>query len=348
MKIPVVFAFDDDYALPASIAIQSLLESKKTSTEYEVIVFHGGLKPRTIRKMELICPIRWIKADANTLKNAPQGWSGLETYYRLLIADLLPEYDKVIWSDVDVLFKGDLADIYAQDLQGADWGGIIAEKQDEKQGVHPHYSENKKPYVYMPGFMVIDAKLWRQKKMFERFLTIIQKYGKNLRMFDLDILNLAADKIYPVPFEYCVLENIYDELEKAPEWPWLERAQGKEALIKARENPVIIHYAGRCPKIWLRCKAQITEYYWKYIEKSPFYNQNDYVWSKAKALELLVLKILKALLVIKPWRRKVKQRITKLKEQKDKNYEKMDDRINSCTLSTKKIEKEIFPETKFF
>ncbi len=29
MKIPVVFAFDNNYALPASIAIQSLLDLKR-------------------------------------------------------------------------------------------------------------------------------------------------------------------------------------------------------------------------------------------------------------------------------------------------------------------------------
>ena len=317
-KIPVVFAFDDNYALPASIAIQSLLDTKKATTEYEVIVFHGGLSKKTIRKMKLICPIRWAKVDAGALKNVPQGWSGLETYYRLLIADLLPEYDKVIWSDVDVLFKGDLADIYAQDLQGADWGGIIAEKQDEKEGVHPHYNENKKPFIYMPGFMVIDTKLWREKKMFSRFLKVIKEYEQRLKMFDLDVLNLSADKIYPVPFEYCVLENIYDALkiEDAPEYPWLERAQGKAALLRAKKHPMIIHYAGHWPKIWDRGRAEIPEYYWKYIEKSPFYKKNDYIWSKTKALELLVLKIIKALILVKPWRRKIKQRITKLKGQR--------------------------------
>ena len=93
--------------------------------------------------MEKICPIRWIKVDTATLKNVPQGWSGLETYYRLLIADLLPEYDKVIWSDVDVLFKGDLSDIYTKDLEGADWGGIIVERQDEKRAFIPTILKTK-------------------------------------------------------------------------------------------------------------------------------------------------------------------------------------------------------------
>ena len=317
MKIPVVFAFDDNYALPASIAIQSLLDSKKPSTEYEIIVFHGGLSKKTIRKMEKICPIRWIKVDTATLKNVPQGWSGLETYYRLLIADLLPEYDKVIWSDVDVLFKGDLADIYAQDLQGADWGGIIAERQDEKEGVHPHYPENKKPYVYMPGFMVIDTKLWREKKMWDKFVEIIKTHGERLKFFDLDILNLAADKIYPVPFEYCVLENIYDEMDKAPEYPWLERAQGKDALLKAQKNPIIIHYAGRNPKVWKREKNEIPAYYWGYIEKSPFYCKDDYMWLAKKEIQLILLRLIKPIIFAKTLRKKIKQKTLVLKGKKE-------------------------------
>lgn len=274
MKIPIVFAFDDNYALPASIAIQSLLNSKHKNTEYEIIVFYDGLKKNTIQKMEKICPIRWIKVDKTKLNNAPcsENWPQ-SVYYRLFIADLLPEYDKVIWSDVDVLFKGDLADIYAQDLQGADWGGVIAERQDETQGVHPHYPENKKTYIYMSGFMLIDTKLWREKHMWDRFVNIIKTYGERLKFFDLDILNLAADKIYPVPFEYCVLENIYDtdDIKNAPEYTWLKRAQGEKSLLNAKNNPIIIHYAGRNPKIWLRKYNEIPEYYWKYIEQSPFY-----------------------------------------------------------------------------
>lgn len=319
-KIPIVFAFDDNYALPASIAIRSLLDYKNKDTDYEVIVFHSGLKQSTIKKMESICPIRWIKVCADALKNVPQGWSGLETYYRLLIAELLPEYDRVLWSDVDVLFQGDLSEVYHQDMKGADWGGIIAERQDETAGRHPHYTENTKPFIYMSGFMLIDAKLWRQKKMWNRFLETIKTYGRRLQFFDLDVLNLTADKIFPIGFEYCVLENIYDaeNIKDAPEYPWLERAVGHQALAFAKKHPVIIHYAGKSPKIWYRKKVEIPEYYWKYIEQSPFYKKSDYVWTKAKALELCMLKIVKALVLIKPWRQKIKKKITKLKGQREK------------------------------
>ena len=38
-------------------------------------------------------------------------------YYRLLIPELIPEYDKVIYSDVDVIFRMDLSELYSLDLK---------------------------------------------------------------------------------------------------------------------------------------------------------------------------------------------------------------------------------------
>ena len=170
----------------------------------------------------------------------------------------------------------------------------------------------------MPGFMVIDTKLWREKKMWNRFMEIIKNYGRGLKFFDLDIMNLAADKIYPIPFEYCVLENIYDadNIETAKEYPWLERSQGKEALLHAKEHPVIIHYAGRNPKIWKRSKMEIPAYYWVYIEKSPFYCKDDYIWTTKKEIQLIFLRLIKSIVFVQPLRKKIKQKISNLKGKK--------------------------------
>lgn len=77
-KIPIVFAFDDNYALPASIAIKSLLDTKKDGTEYEIIVFHGGLKKKTIKKFSTIANIRWIKVEENSLRMCRLAGAGLQ------------------------------------------------------------------------------------------------------------------------------------------------------------------------------------------------------------------------------------------------------------------------------
>lgn len=308
-KIPIVFAFDDNYALPASIAIKSLLDYKKADTEYEIFVLHGGLKKNTMQKMETIAPINWVEVNKDTLKHCPVGYSGLETYYRLLISELIPEYDKIIWSDVDVLFQGDLSEIYSQSMDEYDWAGVIVEKQSETNGIHTHFVENTNPYIYIPSFMVINAKKWRQDNLEEKFFQTILTYQNRLKMFDLDVLNLTTHHIKAVPFEYCVLENIYTEedITKAPEFPWLSNAHSLEDLEKAKQNPIIIHYAGKWPKIWKRVREEIPDYYMKYIEESPFYNKEFYYPTWKSKLQIFLLWILTKLCLVKSWRKKLKQ-----------------------------------------
>lgn len=310
-KIPIVFAFDDNYALPASIAIASLIENKLPSTQYEVFVVHGGLKRNTIKKMEQICPITWIYVDKHKFQNTPIGWSGLETYYRLLVADLIPNYDKILWSDVDVLFRDDLSNIYNMELNDADWAGVIAERSDDKNGIHPHYPENEKEFIYMPGFMVINAVKWRKENKIDKFFATISKFGNRLKFFDLDILNLSCDKIAPIPFEYCVLENIYanEDITKAKEYPWLKNVYAHEILEKAKKNPVIIHYAGKSPKIWLRSYDDIPQYYWHYIEQSPFYNPELYHPNWFTYIKNFILWILIKICPVKKWRKRLKNNL---------------------------------------
>lgn len=308
-KIPIVFAFDDNYALPASIAIQSLIDAKHPDTEYDVFVMHGGLKKSTMRKMEKICPIKWIYVDKTVLGSVPVGWSGLETYYRLLVAKLIPNYDKIVWSDVDVLFRGDLSKIYNAPLNDADWAGVAAECRDEKNGIHNHFAENTNDFIYMPGFMIINAKKWRGENKLDEFFKTISKFASRLKFFDLDILNLACKNIKPVPFEYCVLENIYDsdDITQAPEYPWLSRVHSHDKLMRAKQNPLIIHYAGKWPKIWNMPTAQIPQYYMDYIKSSPFYVSEHYYPTWRTSIRRAWLWILIKLCPVKSWRQKMKR-----------------------------------------
>ena len=123
-KIPIVFAFDETYRLPASIAIKSLFDSKKPDTDYEVFVMHDGLSERTMRVFKALYPINFVKIDKRLFHKYPTSarWP-LSVYYRLLIANIFPMFDKIIYSDVDVLFKTDLSEIFNMDLKDFYWGG---------------------------------------------------------------------------------------------------------------------------------------------------------------------------------------------------------------------------------
>ena len=271
-KLPIVFAFDDNYRLPAWIAIKSLLDTAE-DVEYDIFVLYEALSLKTRAEFDKLAPINWIRVDENIFADAPQTeyWPK-SVYYRLLISQLIPQYDKIVWSDVDVLFKKNLHKVYENDISEYYWAGIKAEKNTPETVVHTYFPENKNEFIYMSGFMLINAAKMRTEKMTAKFFEIIRTFNDRLKMFDLDVLNLACDKIASVPFEYCVLENIYDadDISTASEYSWLESVYGHKALTAAKADPTIIHYAGKWPKIWWRQYSEIPEYYKKQIMKCPF------------------------------------------------------------------------------
>lgn len=273
-KIPIVFAFDDNYALPAYIAIKSLLDSKDQATEYDIFVLYSDINNKNIKLFNKLAKINWIEVAEGQFANFPIGWSGIATYYRLIIQDLIPQYDTIIWSDVDVLFKKDLSNVYSQNIDSFYWAGVKAEYNNDQVCIHKHFENNKNEFIYMPGFMLINAKKMREEGMTAKFFDVIREYNTELKFFDLDVLNLACDKIGEISFDYCVLENIYEnnDISTAPEYPWLNKVYGHQALQNAKSDPAIIHYAGKDIKIWLRELDVIPQYYLGYIKNSPFFS----------------------------------------------------------------------------
>ena len=262
VKIPVVFAFDENYALPASVAIRSLIDAKADGTSYEIIVMHGGLSARTKRRFEALYPIRWLRVDRRRFAGYPCGWSGEATWYRLLLADLLPEYDKVIWSDVDVLFRCDLMHAFSMEIGDADWAGV------------PDRLQADGTLSFLPGFMVVNTQRWRKTHFLKRCDALVRRDAASLTMFDLDVLNRVAAGIMPLGPQWCVFERLLSEGAQAPEFERMVEVHGRKAVDDAIANPKIIHYAGPPMKVWLRRLAEMPPIFRSEIVKSPFWDSD--------------------------------------------------------------------------
>lgn len=272
-KIPIVFTFDRRYLLPAAIAVKSLIDNSSRDTFYDIFILTDGLNPE--EKAFLVADldinkkykINWINFDSSVFDRAPiaKNWPK-SVYYRLLIPNLIKNYNKVIYSDVDVLFQDDLSDAYSINLKNFYWAGVIAE-YNNKAICHQFFPEYKHKCIYMSGFMVMNLKKMRDDNLTSVFLKNITRFSDRLKMFDLEILNLSCAKIKSVPIKYCVLENIFDgnDFHKTSEYRWLSNYYSDEDLYAAKNKPSIIHYAGRDQKIWDRPESDVTEPYLKYI-----------------------------------------------------------------------------------
>lgn len=120
-QIPLFFTFDRHYVVPAAVAFYSLLRHASALYFYKLYVLHTSISPRQQQKLTRLVE-RFPNADLtfidvsrfDTQPDILQGKSHFskEIYYKLLAADLFPQYDRILCSDVDVVFTGDIAPSY--------------------------------------------------------------------------------------------------------------------------------------------------------------------------------------------------------------------------------------------
>lgn len=273
--IPIVFTFDDNYALPAAVAIKSLVHTGARDTWYEIYVLYRNLSEQNRNALDKVAHINWIKVDESLFTGVPVSAEyPVDVYYRLAIHDILPQYDRILYSDVDVLFQGDLTAVYKTDMGNAYWAGVPLEKNEMPSeetlsrqignpndhnfmSGHTKFAENKNGNIFANGFMVINAKKMREDRMTEVFLQTIKKFAGRLKMFDLEVLNLACQNgsIKSLPFEYCVLEDIAiaKDYKNTNLYPFLSRVFSDRELMRAIRKPMILHYTGaNTVRVWNR------------------------------------------------------------------------------------------------
>ena len=275
--VPIAFAFDNNLAFPASVCISSLLQSAADSTFYDIFILHSESEVLDHSFLDRIsesftnCRINYRKVG-HEFDNAFE-IRGITTpaYYRLLIPNVIPEYEKVIYSDVDVIYRMDLAELYTKDLgdnyiaASYDLGLCLSEDgkkyTDETEGLVPG------DYI-QSGFIVLHSKLLRKDHIVEQFVKIAKR---KLRYQDQDILNIVCrGRIQILPFLYNMTDQLFYYLEKEP-----LQIVGKYANADKEEarRKGTIHFNGAKP--WKKYCVNF-DIWWECYRKSPVFNSGSY------------------------------------------------------------------------
>ncbi len=262
VKIPVVFTFDKRIILGGAVTIKSLIDCAKPETSYDIYVYHPDICEKDIKEFEKMVEgtnhsITFEYISKDRFKNAPINKGGSWTeivYYRLLIPELLPQYDKVIYADTDVLFKGDLEDAFNIDISEYECAAVAMEFNNENMICHKYFPENKNEYTYISSFIIFNSKKMREENFVQRVFETIKNFNTRLKFFDLDTLNITCNKIYNLPYRYGVFQSLYynSDWADSAEYKFLKNVFTDENLKQEVENVVMLHYAGKPGKPWRR------------------------------------------------------------------------------------------------
>lgn len=272
--IPIILCFDDRILVGAGVTIRSLLNAAHPDTTYEINILNPGFPDSLKYSLQSLTDgtrhsTRFFEISPDRFDGVPKGsgsWTEI-VYYRLLAPEILADRDRAIYSDVDVFFTDDMAEVFATDLTDSEWAGVAAETNAPDMVMHTYLPENTKEKIVFSGFMVMNLDLMRRNRAVQRYFDMINKVGDRLRFFDLDLVNVATPRISTVPFRYVVLEDIYeaDDVTTSRDYRYLKSVYTPAELEAARDDPAIIHYAGKRGKPWQR---QHTAPYYRDVENS--------------------------------------------------------------------------------
>ena len=272
--IPIFFAFDQNMLIPAGVCLTSLLENASKETFYDIFILHSpenhlqdsALTRLTQRYRNCRITFREVGDDFEN-SHIVRGIT-TATYYRLIAPELIPEYDRIIYSDVDVIFRDDLTKFYELDLSGFYFAGV-----DNCSRLRPqmqHYIEKELGLDYRMGYYyagntIINSALMIKDNILDEF----RRLGKrNFLQQDMDIMNIACNgRILPLGLSFCLTNFLYElAVTRRKE---LEEIYGKAEIDYALLSG-IVHYNG--PKPWKeRCLNM--DIWWDYYRRSIFFDE---------------------------------------------------------------------------
>ncbi len=262
-EIPICFATDDNYVPFLAIAIASLLDNASKENFYRIFVLITNLKQENIEKIQILekenSSIEFISLakELDKIKDMfhLRDYYSRETYYRIFIPNLFPQYKKVLYLDCDITVLGDVSELYNTHIHGY-YVGAAQEEVMQTYDVFGRYVEMadgiKREDYFNAGILLINCRRWRKLHIAERFVDLLGRYKFRV-VQDEDYLNVLC-------------KNHVKQVSLG----WNKTSYKNEAFND--KDLKIIHWKINW-RPWKYKNVLYEEYFWKYAKMTDFYDK---------------------------------------------------------------------------
>lgn len=262
-SIPIFFTFNNNYVVPAAVAFYSFLNKSQKSIFYEMFILHSDITPQNQALLQAVikrfqnASLSFIDTKGFLTKEWERGnFDGhqkkdqfcTETIVKCFGSKFFPQYDKIIYSDVDVVFMDDISELYSIELTNKYIAAVKDPflKYSSKELSHmkkEHYEMLKDSY-FAGGIWVLNLKLMRKNNLEQKMMKIIDDEKIVKRWPDQDVINIACNnQVSFLPLNYISYPYMLDLLKN----PTFTSDYSREELYDSIIHPKIIHYAAEKP-----------------------------------------------------------------------------------------------------
>lgn len=286
--VTVVLAADSNYAPCMTVVIASVVENSNSDNSYDIIVLEDGINfaykkliKNYIKEYDNIS-VRFFNVK-RYIKNYAKifftnDYFSLAAYFRILIPDLLKDYEKAVYLDSDVMLLEDIALLYKTELGDnlvaatKDLGTYVLYKG--KPEIHDYMDNNLKfpdmKEYFQNGVMVMNLTKLREINFIEKFIETVKTIKPPLYFVDQDIFNLICYK--RVKF----IDQRWDVVTNTGNITRYFITDISETVCREYLNNAkfafLIHYVSFN---WQYDGVPYTEIYWKYVNRLPKFVNTD-------------------------------------------------------------------------
>ncbi len=257
--IHIVFCVNNQYVPHLGAAMASVLQNNP-NTDFSFHILSADLTEESKKQIWKL-KTRFLRFDVDYLVPPTALFQNLkltidhisiETYFRYVIADLLPDVDKVLYLDADLIVAGDLMPLWQTPLTEGKKTYLAAGVPDlwiEKLGYKSSVGFQKEDVYVNAGVLLLNLKKMREQSVSKQFFDMQEKWKNRICFQDQDIINLTLfGKIKVIDSIYNFTSYHYRK----------EKSKRKQA--------VVFHFTGS-KKPWTRHDTHALKKVYRTYEK---------------------------------------------------------------------------------
>lgn len=286
-NVAIALAADDFYVPYVAAVLASIKDHASPKNNYDIFILTKNINADNRRRLQDILSansnmsLRFVKMghyEARFSRLFTRGHFTVETWFRLILPELLVDYTKILYIDSDLIVNADLAELYRTDVKGyllaachdADTAGLYNGFEPHKKDYMDNVLKIKNPYEYFQaGVILFNLDEFRKTYSTDEMLKFAASY--DWQLLDQDVLNyLAQGRVKNIDMSWNVMFDwngirASDIISRAPK-------RLSDEYSRAHASPKIIHYAGP-DKPWHQPTSDYAEVFWKYARMTVFYEE---------------------------------------------------------------------------
>jgi len=275
MKIPVVISSDENIFFSVGVVIESLAEHAAEGTFYDVRVFCAGnvsdgskaklgeLAKRHAAKLSVACvDMGGAFADINKT----HAYVNHVSAWKMQIAEKLPDCDKALYLDTDIIVRADLSDLFSADLGDNYLGGVpnMLNQITLRGKIAAQAELSEMDWYVNAGVLVFNLAAIRRDGIAAKWQALLGQFEGSVDQHILNHVCRGSIAFLPIKFNVC-LSNL-DLYKNGTAHVFYSPKVCREAY----EDPAIFHFSLRT-KPWDYYDLPFAHEWFRYFAKTPFF-----------------------------------------------------------------------------